>query len=450
MFEDKNSDLTYKSYYFKKLLLPITKLDEINAKEDNFDHAMEIDLCENMNSGETSINLENSTVSSLSEKSCENLKSLNKSNQGSDMTNTNIENKKTNTVQKTEYIFSILNEKPSTTCFGNNLLHSEENPSIFYHLKNKNHYSYNLNNTSYSYSSDESENIQKYSELKKVYFTNSKFKCKHDTNSEHSKCKLPRQFQHHIITDLDKQHYENVLPFVQASWCEIGQDILLKAKVYKNFKCPKTACLEEEYRNTFMRNGNDLKKKICNTIEQIVLKDSKEFNKQEKKHLLNLITWRYSRRLTYLKKSTKFTKEVYEETEYMCRMCKGKNWINNTVYFKHLFEEHGITTSLKIKTPFHHSIDIDSTVMIDCIQKFHLNRDILQYIRVRLLPLPLRMFVDFKKNQTDARYFMQCGVCYKYVKSGIEENTSFSKFFKDHMMDSQCLYFNDPCYILGY
>ncbi|KKA02993.1 hypothetical protein D499_0D00410 [Hanseniaspora uvarum DSM 2768] len=134
----------------------------------------------------------------------------------------------------------------------------------------------------------------------------------------------------------------------------------------------------------------------------------------------------------------------------MCRMCKGKNWINNTVYFKHLFEEHGITTSLKIKTPFHHSIDIDSTVMIDCIQKFHLNRDILQYIRVRLLPLPLRMFVDFKKNQTDARYFMQCGVCYKYVKSGIEENTSFSKFFKDHMMDSQCLYFNDPCYILGY
>ncbi|SGZ41309.1 uncharacterized protein HGUI_03509 [Hanseniaspora guilliermondii] len=440
----------YKSYYFKKLSVPLTKINHLNYI-DNFEDDMEIDTDENLCGNKTSFSLDDTTVSSISENLSEN-KEENGSKNASDITNTNMESRKLITVLKTDKDVSKINELTRLINIDVDLLDSNENPSIMYHL-NTSESDDMCNKSTYSYSSDESESIQKYCELNNVYFTNSKYKCKHDMDIVNNKCKMPRQFQHHIITDLDKQHYENVLPFVQASFGNKNQDVLIKSKVYKNFKCPKTACLEEEFKSLHMNNlklNKSKQEKICNKIHGIILKDVKEFEREEKKNLFNLITWRYSRRLLYLKKTNKFTKETYEETEYMCRLCKGKNWINNTLYFKHLFEEHGITTSLKNKTPAQHSIDIDSTIMIDCIQKKYINRDLLKYVRVKLLPLPLRMFVDFKKNHTDARYFLQCGICFKYIKSGTNENTSFGKYFREHLLNNQCAYFNEPCYILGY
>lgn len=442
-----NINVNYESYYFKKLSVPLTRLNNLNYIDD-FENDMEVDTDDNAYSNETSFSLDNTTVSSISENLSENNEE-NGSKQGSGVTNTNMGSKRVVTVLKTNKSVSKLNELTKLINIDSDFLDSKENPSIIYHL-NTTEKDEICNNSTYSYSSDESEAVQKYCDLNNVYFTNSKYKCKHDMDSGNNKCKMPRQFQHHIITDLDKQNYENVLPFVQASFAADNQDVLIQSKVYKNFKCPKSACLEEELQSVRVKNNKNKQEKMCDKISEIILKDFKEFEKEEKKNLLNLITWRYSRRLLYLKRTNKFTRETYEETEYMCRLCKGKNWINNTLYFKHLFEEHGITTSLKNKTPIQHSIDIDSTLMIDCIQKRHINRDMLKYVWVRLMPLPLRMFVDFKRDHTDARYFLQCGICYRYMQSGTRENTSFGKYFREHLMDNQCAYFHEPCYVLGY
>ena len=302
------NNTSYKSYYFKKLSLPITKLENYNLKS-NYDHDMNIELSDNMLSEETSFTLDNTSVSTVSEGSGENAENIKHSRQGSDLTDTDFENQKINTVIKTKEDVTWLNKRTSMITLSNNFLDSTENPSIMYHLQSEEK-DCNVNNTDYSCcSSDDSENMHKYSNLKKVYFSNSKYKCKHDLNSEHNKCKLPRQFQHHIITDADKQNYENVMPFVQTSLAVENQDLLLKSKVYKNFKCPKSACLEEEYKCVNIENIPK-NKKLSSKIDQIILKDSNEFEKHEKKNLLNLITWRYSRRLTFLKKTTKARKII--------------------------------------------------------------------------------------------------------------------------------------------
>lgn len=442
-----NINVNYESYYFKKLSFLLTGLNNMNYI-DNFDNDMEIDTDDNEYGSDTPFSLDNTTVSSISENLNENNEE-DRSKHGSDLTNTNMGSKRMTTELKKDKSVLRLNELTKLINIDSDFLDSKENPSIIYHLDTSQKEEL-CNRSTYSHSSDESEKIQRYCDLKNVYFTNSKYKCKHDMDSAHNKCKIPRQFQHHIITDLDKRNYENVLPFVQTSFAAENQDVLIQSKVYKNFKCPKTACLEEELKDVHETFGTSKQVKMCNRINEIILTDFKEFEREEKKSVLNLITWRYSRRLLYLKRTDKFTKETYEETEYMCRLCKGKNWINNTLYFKHLFEEHGITTSLKSKTPVQHSIDIDCTLMIDCIQKKHINRDMLKYVRVKLLPLPLRMFVDFKKDHTNARYFLQCGICYRYIQSGTRENTSFGKYFREHLMDNQCAYFHEPCYVLGY
>ncbi|CAI8506016.1 unnamed protein product [Hanseniaspora opuntiae] len=246
-------------------------------------------------------------------------------------------------------------------------------------------------------------------------------------DSGNNKCKMPRQFQHHIITDLDKQNYENVLPFVQTSFAAENQDVLIQSKVYKNFKCPKSACLEEELQSVRVKNNKNKQEKMCNKINEIILKDFKEFEREERKKSSKSNNVEILQTLVVPKKN----KQVHK------RNVRGDR-------------EHGITTSLKNKTPIQHSIDIDSTLMIDCIQKRHINRDMLKYVRVRLMPLPLRMFVDFKRDHTDARYFLQCGICYRYMQSGTRENTSFGKYFREHLMDNQCAYFHEPCYVLGY
>lgn len=103
-----NINVNYESYYFKKLSVPLTRLNNLNYIDD-FENDMEVDTDDNAYSNETSFSLDNTTVSSISENLSENIEE-NGSKQGSGVTNTNMGSKRVVTVLKTNKSVSRLNE----------------------------------------------------------------------------------------------------------------------------------------------------------------------------------------------------------------------------------------------------------------------------------------------------------------------------------------------------
>ena len=316
-------------------------------------------------------------------------------------------------------------------------------------------------------STDNSDNILPYTYLNNVFFENSKYKCKHLLKDNEKQAVFPRCFQHHIITDADKNHYENVMPFISSLY-ENNNDfnnrkdlVMTKCKVYKNFQCPLSACEKEKGKKNKEKTETD-------------------FDLIEMKNLKNLITWRYSRRIEYNnnnKSNKKQNETTKTKTEFLCRLCKGKNWIENVFFFKHLFHSHGITTSMKENYTqlenseminFSKQIDEDG-LMIESVDSLEMNRAILKHIDVKLLPLPIRIFTDFK-NKVERRHFLQCGTCFKFINceefndKKTKENRSFKSdsetsqyclngvyetFYRKHLIGDNCIGFFDNTYIIG-
>lgn len=401
-FNAENNTPRYKSLYFKKLTLPLYR----NARNIMSTQSI-MDISDN-DSYETPTN--------YSEKPEESL---------------NCEEKCDEKMTETEYFYSSLKEHDSEKNNQAQLCFSWEKEKTV--------------------STDNSDIILQYTYLNNVFFQNSKYRCKHLLQNEEKQAIFPRCFQHHRITDSDKNHYENMLPFLSNIAESDSGLLMLNCKVYKNFKCPSSACHNKPY------SGNE--------------KSSETFDLLELETLKNLITWRYSRRITYARRqnntATNQNKQL-QIIELLCRLCKGKKWIEKGFFFKHLFQSHGIITSFKPEygankkkdTSFGGNEFNEEGLLIEHVNILNINRDLLKYIDVKLLPLPIRLFTDFKKG-IERRQFLQCGHCFRFINCHVENATEescvspkslngiYDNFYSKHLVVENCLQTFNSCYILG-
>lgn len=333
-----------------------------------------------------------------------------------------------------------------------------ETENVYSSFKENNSKKYQENELLFRYekaetaSTDNSDFILQYPYSNNVFFQNSKYRCKHLLRDEEQQAIFPRCFQHHRVTDADKSHYENMMPFLSRVAERDSDLLMLNCKVYKNFKCPSSACHNEPYSNNEGPYA--------------------EFDISELESLKNLITWRYSRRITYTARQnyTKTCKNKQLQTiEFLCRLCKGKKWIENCFFFKHLFRSHGIITSLKPEYRDYkqnsisdHQKEINEEgLLIEHVNILNINRDMLKNIDVKLLPLPIRLFTDFKKG-LERRQFLQCGHCFKFINCHVENLTKqncaspkdsldgiYDNFYNRHLILENCIQSSSSCYILG-
>ncbi|KAG0668555.1 hypothetical protein C6P45_004587 [Maudiozyma exigua] len=96
----------------------------------------------------------------------------------------------------------------------------------------------------------------------------------------------------------------------------------------------------------------------------------------------------------------KYSRIMNGDKEILCRFCYGKNWINESYIYEHLFGSHGIVTSYS---------DIHNNSM---------------KISVRLLPLPINYKTESSDSCTVSRKTkVLCGICQEWIRLGNGSNS---------------------------
>lgn len=202
--------------------------------------------------------------------------------------------------------------------------------------------------------------------------------CKHICGK--NKLYLPRSFQHHKLTRMMRLSYESQ-----------------SYEVKKNFKCPPSACiLESHLESDTSCNHSSSAGPIKRT---------------------DLINYRYLR-------SRDSRKEI------MCRFCLGVNWVDSTIYFKHLFLAHGIITRLDNTTDWYHinqKKNNITTIKLEDYMTFYVQevkssaiqftRNVLPHVVVRLLPIPSTYYSSIMGSGF-RRTHVLCPNCNRYIRIG--------------------------------
>lgn len=206
--------------------------------------------------------------------------------------------------------------------------------------------------------------------------------CKHLVKIYH-----PRSFQHHVVTKQLKESY-------QDQFC-----------LRKNFKCPKSACKDNDRESTATTP-------------------------------LNWVSYRYLR--TDLATGTR---------QVMCRFCRGKNWIRIDRYFQHLCFAHGIQTQIKpdrlsrwdsgIKVEIRDMGEFYTTRIQTIVTPF--NREHLKLLDVNLIPLPKNFFSTSLRGGIK-RLHVQCRTCLHWIRLGYCE---YDEIVKEEFEDYDSFTSND-------
>lgn len=180
--------------------------------------------------------------------------------------------------------------------------------------------------------------------------------------SEHKILVMPRSFQHHRIQRWLKKHL-------------VDQGYELS----KNFQCPPSRCVHDRG-----PHSGDL-------------------------HYINWISYRY-------------TRHSGRGKEVMCRFCHGRNWVNTSVFFKHLFLAHGIMTQIRPGSLSGFTVETFKltewfTVNVQTVRSVEFTRNLMPFLEVYLVPVPRKSFSKVLSNGF-RRTHVLCPNCSKWIRLG--------------------------------